>query len=587
MKTTNNYLDFYFLLIKLISFIKGFKIKYLVILLLILASSAFFEICIIGFLYILIKAFTNPDYYSGTFFFEFLIKLFNLTSNQELVLVVSIFFIITCLLSGILRLLFIYVSTKFLNYVGRKISILCYEKMIYQNFDFYFTNNTNSILSIFSSKLVYLLNSIFNTINMFYNIIIFFLTFLILSYINFNVSILSTTFFIILYSLIIFFNKKNIIKNGSIIAYEQPLNLKIIRETFNGFRDILLNNNQKFYVNIFSNSYNKLLNAQDKFRFIYSVPRPLIESFLLMSIGFVITINSNNYESLEKLLPFLATIAVAAQRLLPILNHLYTSHATNLDQTESLKYIVSFLKKENISFNNKKIKSLEFSKSITLKNVSFYYNLKASPILKEINLEILAGSRIGIVGKSGSGKSTIADLILGIINPSKGEILVDGKSIIDKKQSWYSKVASVPQNIFITEQTFAENIALGVEKNEIDLNKIKRVAKHAQISDFIESKPDGYWSFIGEKGLKISVGQRQRIAIARALYKESSLIIFDEATSSLDPEVENLIIKTIYDLSRLKYTLIIISHKLSNLKNCDYVFKIEKTKLVKVSKILI
>jgi len=578
----NNYFNFYYLLIKLFTFIKNFKKKYLVALLFILTLSAFLEICILGFLYILIKAFTNPDYYYGTFFFQFLIKLFNLTNNQQLVLLISIFFIIVCFLSGILRLFFIYISTLFLNYIGRAVGILCYEKMIYQNFDFYFTNNTNTILSIFSTKLVFIFNSIFNTINMFYNIIIFLLTFLILSYINFYISILATAFFIILYILIIFFFKDKIIKNGSIIANEQPLNLKIIRETFSGFRDILLNNNQKFYTNIFSNSSNKLLKAQDKFKFIYSIPRPIIETVLLMSVGFVIAINSNNYESLEKLLPFLATIAVAAQRILPILNQLYTSHATNLDQTESLRFIITFLSKETISFDNKKIKPLEFSKSIVLKNVSFYYNSKTSPILKDINLNILAGSRIGIIGKSGSGKSTLADLILGIVNPIKGEILVDGKSIINKKQSWYSKVANVPQNIFITEQTIAENIAFGVEKNKIDLNKVKNVAKQAQISDFIESKSGGYWSFIGEKGLKISVGQRQRIAIARALYKKSSLIVFDEATSSLDSDVEKLILNTIFNLNRKNYTLIIISHKFQNLKKCDFIYKIENSKLKKL-----
>jgi ABC-type multidrug transport system fused ATPase/permease subunit len=582
MKIIYNYFNFYFLLIKLFYLIKNFKKKYLVALLFILALSAFLEICILGFLYILIKAFTNPDYYYGTFYFQFLIKLFNLTSNQELVLLISIFFITVCFLSGILRLFFIYISTLFLNYIGRAVGNLCYEKMIYQSFDFYFTNNTNAILSIFSTKLVFIFNSIFNTINMFYNFIIFFLTFLILSYINFYVSILSTAFFIILYILIIFAFKKKIISNGSIIANEQPLNLKIIRETFNGFRDILLNNNQKFYADIFSNSNNKLLKAQDKFKFIYSIPRPIIETFLLVSVGFVIAINSNNYESLEKLLPFLATIAVAAQRILPILNQLYTSHATNLDQTESLRFIITFLSKETISSDKKKIKPLEFSKSIALKNISFSYNSKTSLILEDINLNILAGSRIGIIGKSGSGKSTLADLILGIVNPIKGEILVDGKSIINKKQSWYSKVANVPQNIFITEQSIAENIAFGVEKNKIDLNKVKKVAKQAKISDFIESKSGGYWSFIGEKGLKISVGQRQRIAIARALYKKSSLIVFDEATSSLDTDVEKLILNTIFNLNRKNYTLIIISHKFHNLKRCDSIYKIENSKLKKL-----
>ena len=224
--------------------------------------------------------------------------------------------------------------------------------------------------------------------------------------------------------------------------------------------------------------------------------------------------------------------------------------------------------------------SLKTKKSITIKDVSFYYTSKNSIVLNRVNLNILFGSRIGIIGKSGSGKSTLADLILGIINPNKGEILVDGTSILNKKQSWYEKVATVPQNIFITEQSFAENIAFGIEKNKINLNKIKRVAEQAQISDFIK-KSGGYNSLIGEKGLKISVGQRQRIAIARALYKESSLIILDEATSSLDSEVENLILDTVFKLDSKKYTLIIISHKLSNLKKCDYVYRIENSILTK------
>lgn len=581
MKKDNNFLDFYIELIRLFLFIKNFKKIYILILLFILTLSAISEVFILGFLYILIKAFMNPDYYSGAFFFQFFVNLFNVSNNKQLILLFSSFFIIVCVLSGIFRLFFSFFSSKFLNYSAKNIANLCYERIIYQDFNFYFANNTSSILSIFSQKLTFVSNSIFNTINMFYNIIVFILIFSILSYINLSITFFSTFFFIILYILIIFFFKEKIIKNGSVVANEQAINLKIVRETFNGFRDILINNNQNFYKNIFKNSSNKLLAANDENRFIFTAPRSIIETFLLGSIGFVIMINSENFASLEKLLPLLATLAIAAQRILPILNQIYTSHANNLDHIQTIKDVNGFLVKPSIFFKNKKIKPLTFKKSITLKDVTFYYTSENSLVLNSVNLNISAGSRIGIIGKSGSGKSTLADLILGIINPNNGEVLVDGAAILNKKQSWYTKVANVPQNIFITEQSFAENIAFGIEKNKIDLNKIKHVAKQAQISDFIEKKAGGYNSLIGEKGLKISVGQRQRIAIARALYKESSLIIFDEATSSLDSEVENLILDTIFNLDSKRYTLIIISHKLSNLKKCDYVYRIENSILTK------
>ena len=232
--------------------------------------------------------------------------------------------------------------------------------------------------------------------------------------------------------------------------------------------------------------------------------------------------------------------------------------------------------------SKKKIKPLQFKNKISLKNVSFNYSKeKKDTVLKNIDIEIPAGSRIGIIGKSGSGKSTLADLILGLLNPNSGNILVDGQNIKNKKQSWFSNVASVPQNIFITDQTIAQNIAFGKEKNKIKLKEVKNACKKAQIDTFIEAKDNKYNNLIGEKGIKISTGQRQRLAIARALYKKSKLIIFDEATSSLDSDSEKNILNTIFNLNRKKYTLILISHKLSNLKKCDNIYKIENSKLSK------
>jgi ATP-binding cassette subfamily B protein len=576
-----DYFHFYRELSQLFGLIGNLKKIYIIFFFFILVFSAFFEMSILGFFYILIKAFTNPDYYAGNYYFEFLTKLLQVRNNQQLILYFSFFFIVICFLSGFFRLLFLFSISKIVSFYGKNIASLCYEKIIYQQYKFYSSYNTSGILSILT-KLHTINNSINSTILIMYNTIIFLFTFFILSYINFFITLYSTLFLLILYISIIFFTKKKIMRNATIVSEEQSTNLKIIRETFNGFRDILINNYQDLYWKLFSKSHSKLVKANEKNRLVSSVPKLIIETLLLASIGFVIIFNSNNYGSLEKLLPLIGVLAISSQRILPALNQIYSSHVTNLDAIPAVTYVSNFIKNQRIYRENKTIKPVPFKKSIIFKNVSFSYTPTEPLVLKDINLQIKKGSKIGIIGNSGTGKSTFSDLVLGLINPTEGEILVDGEPIIYKKQSWFKNVSSVSQNLFFTEKSFAENIAFGIEKNRIYMKKVKLVSGQAQISNFIEKKTNGYNHLMGEKGLKISGGQRQRIAIARALYKESSVIVFDEATSSLDSEAENKIFDFIFKLNKKKYTVIIISHKLKNLEKCDRVYRIKNSLLTEV-----
>lgn len=573
---------FYKLLIKLISFIGVIKANYIILFSFILVFSAFFEITLIGFLYILLKAFIDPNYYQGIFLFNFFINFLDIKSNSEFILYLSIFFILICLIAGVIRILFLYFLSRIIYFFGRKITSICYQKILYQDYINLYSKNTNDSLSIFQ-KMPIINNSAYVTMLMLYNSVILVFIFLILLNINFQITLYSSLAFIIFYSLVILIFKNKIYSNGSSIAEEQIVNIKILRETFNGFRDILINNYQKFYNKLFQKSYSKLMKGTEINRFLYAAPRPIIETFILLSIGIIISVNSDNYNNLEKLIPVLAVIGVASQRILPILNQLYSGHMNNVDATPHTNFIFNFLQNSQIKKSRNISGNLKFKKNISLKNVSFSYNKnEQNIILKDINLNIKTGTRIGIIGKSGSGKSTLVDIILGLINPTKGKVLVDGKSIIDKKNDWYKNVASVPQNIFLTEQSISENIAFGENLKKINLDKLKDSAKKAEISSFIEGRKDKYSSFIGEKGLKISAGQRQRLAIARALYKNSKLIVFDEATSSLDPLSEKSILNTIFRLNKKKYTLILISHKISNLKKCDYIYKIYNSKLHKV-----
>lgn len=573
--------NFYKTLFELTFLIKNIRKAYIIIFSVFLFFSAFFEISLLAFLYVLIKAFMDPAYYLGNFFFDFFLKFFEIRSNNQLVLYLSFFFILICIIAGFFRLFFYYLISRFVYFFGKNITNMCYQKMIFQEYKNLFSKNTNDILSIFQ-KMPIVNNGVYNTLLMIYNFVTFIFIFSILAFINFKITLSATLFFLFMYMLVIFLFKKRMFINATKVSNEQATNLKIVRETFNGFRDILINNYQIFYNNIFLSSYSKLVKGTEENRFFFSAPRPIVETFLLASIGIIISFNAGNYSSLEKLLPIIAVIAVASQRILPILNQLYAGHMANVDATPATRFILDFINKPAIPIKKKKIKPLLFKKLISIKNLSFSYSSSEPNILKNINLEIPFGSRVGIIGRSGSGKSTLADLILGLLNPNKGKVLVDGKSIDKAKQAWFSNVASVPQNIFITDQTIAENIAFGKDKNKIKLEDVKEAAEKAQLKDFIEEKKNKYYCEIGEKGFKMSTGQRQRIAIARALYKKSKLIIFDEATSSLDAEAEKKILNTIYGLSKNKYTLILISHKVSNLKKCDLIFKIQGSKIKKI-----
>ena len=209
---------------------------------------------------------------------------------------------------------------------------------------------------------------------MIYNLIVFIFIFSILAYINFEITIISTLLFVLIYLLVILLFKKRIFNNGTTISNEQSNNIKITRETFNGFRDILINNYQNFYNNLFVKSYSKLTKGNEENRFLYSAPRPIIETFLLASVGVLMGINSGNYDSLEKLLPNIAILAIASQRILPILNQLYAGHMSNIDALPHITFIKNYIDKPLLMVSKKKITPMKFKNKISLKNVSFNYS---------------------------------------------------------------------------------------------------------------------------------------------------------------------------------------------------------------------
>jgi ATP-binding cassette subfamily B protein len=272
----------------------------------------------------------------------------------------------------------------------------------------------------------------------------------------------------------------------------------------------------------------------------------------------------------------LGSLALGAQRLLPILQQAYVNWTSMLGGEASLRDTIELLNQpmpqsKKIDTQNKN----SFKQGVRFENVSFRYSEKSTLVLNKINLTIEKGARIGFIGTTGSGKSTFLDIVMGLLKQTSGLILIDEKPIeIYNNREWQNRIAHVPQSIFLTDSTIAENIAFGIPFNQIDFNKVTEASRKAQIDKNIENWPLKYSTLVGERGVRLSGGQRQRIGIARALYKNADIIVFDEATSALDNETEKEVMQAIDELGD-DLTILIVAHRITTLKNCDLIVELK------------
>ena len=275
-------------------------------------------------------------------------------------------------------------------------------------------------------------------------------------------------------------------------------------------------------------------------------------------------------------------MALGAQRMLPILQLIYSSFSSLRAGFASLADVLELLDEPtNEILIKSSVNKIPLNKKIKIENLKFKYSPDGSKILNGINLEIPKGSILGIIGATGSGKSTFIDILMGLLHPVSGSLSVDDTIITEtNKFGWQAELAHVPQSIFLIDSSIAENIALGVPKSDIDHDLVKKSAMQAQIHETILSWKDGYSSVVGERGVRISGGQRQRIGIARALYKKASVIIFDEATSALDSDTETSVMRSIISLNK-EITIIIVAHRLTTLKDCSNIIELSEGKILR------
>jgi ABC-type multidrug transport system fused ATPase/permease subunit len=295
----------------------------------------------------------------------------------------------------------------------------------------------------------------------------------------------------------------------------------------------------------------------------------------------VLAYGPSRHGGIAAALPVIGALALGAQRLLPALQQIYYAWANMLGNQASLAATLELLNQPlPADVGQPEPIPLPFNESIRFENVRFRYTAEQPWVLDGFNLTIPHGARVGFVGSTGSGKSTALDLLMGLLMPTDGGLFVDGNPVTGNRVSaWQRTIAHVPQSIYLSDASVAENIAFGVPRDMIDMQRVRLAAKQAQIADFIEGRPDGYDGFVGERGMRLSGGQRQRIGIARALYKRASVLVFDEATSALDNETERSVMDSIENLNR-DLTILLIAHRLTTVRRCDMLVELNHGKVV-------
>ena len=372
--------------------------------------------------------------------------------------------------------------------------------------------------------------------------------------------------------------------NGDMVSQSSKERFKLMAEGFGGVRDILLSRCQNNYVNIFVRSGDKYSHHHGETIALAHVPRYIMEFVVIGSLIIFLLYLLNKYNGeFGMILPVLSIYTLASFKIIPALQQIYASIVLirgNISSFDSIKQDLeeSFdMANNSISKNNK---SLLIRDSIELNGIQFTYPGKNIPAIEGLNIKIPVNKIIGISGSSGSGKSTIIDILIGLIQPDNGEILIDGTPLLSENiGNWQDKIGFVAQSIFLSDASIMENIAFGLSKNDIDISKVHRAIELSHLSKVIAELPKGVETMVGERGVQLSGGQRQRIGIARALYHDPEILIFDEATSALDGTTEKTIMDAIHDFSGLK-TIIMIAHRLTTLKKCDLIYFIDQGRVV-------
>ena len=544
-------------------------------------ASSIAEVVSLGAILPFIGILTQPEKVFNYPLMAGIIRALGVTTPSGLVLPLTVAFASAAIIASGLRLLLLWVSIRLANATGADLSLEVYRRTLYQPYCVHVARNSSEIISGITQKVATATSVLMSFVTVATSGVIFIAIFFTLIAIDPNVAIAAIASFGSGYAFIAWLMHNRLVRNSHYIATEQTQVVKALQEGLGAIRDVLLDGAQAVYSNVYGKAIQQLQRANGENTYMNQFPRYAMEAMGMVMISAMGYILSQRTGGIQAALPIMAALALGAQRLLPLLQQLYGNWTVVAGSHTSLYDVLALLDQPLPEDANLPApEPLSFQKDIRFNNVSFRYTSDGPMVLDGLKLTINKGARIGFVGSTGSGKSTALDLLMSLLNPTHGDILVDGRPITNAtRRAWQRAIAHVPQSIFLSDATIAENIAFGVPPEKIDMERVRQAAVQAHIAEFVESKPDGYNALVGERGIRISGGQRQRIGIARALYKQATVLVFDEATSALDSITEKEVMTAIESLNK-DLTILMIAHRFTTLQNCDSIIQLERGQIV-------
>ena len=504
-----------------------------------------------------------------------------ITTPEQLVLPLTLGFAAAALISGAIRMLVLWSSNRFAYATGADLSVDVYRRTLYQSYRVHVARNSSEVISGISIKVAGIVGVLTSLLIIASSLPLLVAILLALFAIDPVVASQAMVGFGGSYVLITLVHRRRLRRNSQLIADEQTNVIKALQEGLGGIRDVLLDGPQPLYCDVFRRAEVRLRLALAGNAFISGNPRYVMEAVGMVLIAALAYGLSRGAGGLVIALPVLGALALGAQRLLPALQQGYSAWAGFVGGHASLAETIALLDQPlPAELLRPAPAPLHFHDTIRFRAVRFRYTSDGPWVLDGLDLTIPKGGLVGLVGTTGSGKSTTMDLLMGLLTPTEGELLLDGQLLKGNRvRAWQRTIAHVPQSVFLADATVAENIAFGVSRKELDLEAVRQAARLAQLADFIEARPEGYSTFVGERGIRLSGGQRQRVGIARALYKQASVLVFDEATSALDNATEESLMSAIEDLNR-DLTVLLVAHRLTTVRRCDTIVEIGRGRVV-------
>lgn len=563
-------------------FVLSRRLKEIIFVVFLILVSACAEILSIGAVIPFLSLVSNSNVALENQFVGEIAQLFSLENGKEITVYITIIFCTAVLIAGFLRVYLLKVITSVAHLAGSDLSIYTYEQIMARPYEEQILTNSNDLIGSVTTKINNTISVIYSLISLVGGTFVFLALGMVIVYIDYQVALVSVLVFGGGYVIVARYTRRRLLENSKVISSNTSCLVKVLQESLGGIRDVILDGLQNYFVSQYKTVDQPLRVAMGDNLFRGGSPRYIMETVGIVLISSIALYFSMSLDDPSKAIPMLGAIALAAQRMLPVMQQLYQGWANIMGhriEVEEIASICRSVKIRRLSGSD----AVSFDRTLILKDVSYAYAKdKTKSVLNKINLQINKGEKIGFIGKTGYGKSTLVDVIMGLLVNIDGELRVDD-ILIDEGNigAWRARIAHVPQEIFLKNDTVIANIGFADKCPDYDYSKVENVLEKAQLSEFIEGVPEGVDYIVGERGVNLSGGQKQRVGIARALYKNADLIVLDEATSALDIKTEQEIVKMIGEFDK-DLTVIIIAHRLSTLLNCDRVFELNEKGLNQV-----